>query len=291
MNNFKRNIYKTGVSFCNLSPLTVVTTDPTNLEGNNGTATVSYSGNQGGVSYSLNGGVFIQITTPNTFTITGLSASTQYTIVVKEDSDGTCQKEVTFQLGVSSFYFDADYIMITYQFTDGRDLDTKTRMVYPNIGQVDASKYLGFLGGNIVFQYPPTLTTPILKFGGDNQGTGFESVLIDINNFKRLYPGETSFTVDCRCLWFRPLEVGVQPVTVAARLWKGGTPVQDGCFSAPRYFCWTNITKIDQRDLNSVPKLITSTEKTSGQRAATLTYNLLTKTGILDNNDSTTPFV
>lgn len=290
MNNFKRNIYKTGVSFCNLLPLTVVTTNPTNLEGNNGTATVSYSGNQGGVSYSLNGGVFIQITTPDTFTVTGLSASTQYTIVVKEDSDGTCQKELTFQLGVSSFYFDADYIMLTYQFTGGRDLDTKTRMVYPNIGQVDPSKYLGYRSsGGTVFQYPPTLPTPILKFGGDNQGTGFESVLINIKNFKLAYPRETSFTIDCRCLWFGAM--GSNPVTVAARLWKGGTPVQDGCASTPKYFCWTNITKIDQRDLNSVPKLITSTDRTSGQRAATLTYNLLTKTGILDNNDSTTPFV
>ena len=32
------------------------------------------------------------------------------------------------------FQFDAEYIVITYQFTDGNDLDTKTRMILPTAG-------------------------------------------------------------------------------------------------------------------------------------------------------------
>jgi hypothetical protein len=39
------------------------------------------------------------------------------------------------QRTIDSFTFNADYIVVSYEFTDGTDLDTKTRIVTPNIGQ------------------------------------------------------------------------------------------------------------------------------------------------------------
>lgn len=305
MNNFKKNIYRLNSNNCNLQPLSVFTTNPTNQEGNNGTATITYSGNQGDLSYNLNGGNYIQITTLNTFTITGLNSFTDYTVIVKENLEQTCQTLITFQLGQSSFYFDADYIMLTYEFTDGTDLDTKTRIAIPNIGQDTPNEYLGYLAGGPVMQYPPTPSTPILTFGGDNTGQGFESVLIDIKEFERLYyrpeanPPVESFTLDCRCLWYQVNSIGIQDVVVKAKLWKGGTPVKNSCSFTDingivHHFCWSNTTSL-VRDLNSVPVKISGTgegiDRVSGQRAATLTYNLTTKKGFLNSNDTTTPVV
>ena len=47
MRSFKKNIYKLNSKSCNLEPLSVITTDPTNEAGDNVTATITYSGNQG----------------------------------------------------------------------------------------------------------------------------------------------------------------------------------------------------------------------------------------------------
>jgi hypothetical protein len=60
--------------------------------------------------------------------------------------------------------------------------------------------------------------------GFDNTGTGFESVLIDVNAFTAQNPGVNSFVIDARCFWFN--QVGINPVTIAATLWKGGTQLK-----------------------------------------------------------------
>ena len=83
MRSFKKNIYKLNSKSCNLEPLSVITTDPTNEAGDNGTATITYSGNQGIISYNINNGTFVTVTS-SPFIITGLSASTEYTIIVKD---------------------------------------------------------------------------------------------------------------------------------------------------------------------------------------------------------------
>jgi len=183
--------------------------------------------------------------------------------------------------GQTLFTFNADYMMLTYQFTDGVDLDTKTRIAIPDIGQDTTAEYMGY--GSIMGQYP---FPPILTFGGDNQGTGFESVLINIINFKTAYPASVSFTVDARALWFynNPLKIGVQPITVAVTLWKGGTPTQDG-------YIWTNPTATNSTSLTSAGITITSIDQTRGQRAATISYNIITTEGVININDTTTPTV
>ena len=282
MRNFKKNIYKLNNKSCNLEPLSVITTDPTNEAGDNGTATITYSGNQGIISYNINNGTFVTVTS-SPFIITGLSASTEYTVVVKDNFEEGCQKSITFNLGESSFQFNADYIMLTYEFTDGRDLDTRTRIVTPDIGQNTQTKYLGW---SRLLQYPET-GTPYERWSGDNTGTGFESVLFDISLFKTTYPLENTLVIDARCFWYNT--VGINPVNVAATLWKGGLPIKNG-------FLWENPTATEIFQINSVGKIITLAPTTnkansSGERVATLTYNLSNNIGVLNNNDTTTPFV
>lgn len=280
MRSFKKNIYKLNNKGCNLEILSVVTTDPTNVEGNDGTATISYSGNQGNVSYNINGGTFSGLT-DSPFVITDLTASTEYTVIIKDDFEEYCQKSSTFSLGESSFQFNADYIMLTYEFTTGQDLDTRTRIATPDVGQNTQSTYLGW---SRYAQYPLS-GTPYEIWSGDNTGTGFESVLFNINLFKTTYPLEEIIVIDARGFWYNIL--GTTPVNVAATLWKGGLPIKNG-------FLWENPTAIETFQINSVGKLITLETKdanSSGERIATLTYNLSNNTGLLNNDDTITPSV
>ena len=292
----------------------VTTTNPTNQAGNNGTSTITFSGGVGPFTYKLNSVAQGAVTSP--FTINGLSSSTSYTVQIIDSNNNT--DSTTFTLGVSSFYFDADYIMLTYEFTDGLDLDTKTLLskitttsstISPVPGQNTTSDYLGFAqytppGGTTplnssVYNFPQESETPILTWGTDNIGTGFESVLIDVRQFKIDYPTSTSFVIDCRCLWWVPDDIGVNDVNVAAILWKnnpGGVPEPTGCLTDGNYYCWTNPSAVLTGNIDSVSKQIFASsanlqERERGERLATLTYNLTTKRASFNNNDTTTNVV
>jgi len=119
------------------------------------------------------------------------------------------------------FTFDADYIVVTYAFNDGTDLDTRTRVTVPNIGQNTLADYIGWC----CLSEWPTTGTPILTWGGDNTGTGFESVLIDLIQFKNDYPGQNIITIQTNAAWYGT--VGTNPVYMQAKLYKGGTMVAD----------------------------------------------------------------
>jgi hypothetical protein len=177
-----------------------------------------------------------------------------------------------------AFVFVADWLMITYEFTDGQDLDTRTQITSPAITSFNpatntadgattwTTSSVGYGQGNI--QGSPT----ILPWGGDNVGTGFESVLINMSAFQTAYPGQTMI-VDCRAYWFQ--SVGVNPVTIAAVLWKGGNPTQTG-------YIWTNASATGTLALNQI--LVPF--KAAGQPAAgdaqhvgTVTYSPTSGTG------------
>jgi hypothetical protein len=119
------------------------------------------------------------------------------------------------------FTFDADYIVVTYAFNDGTDLDTRTRVTVPDIGQNNLSDYLGWCCSSEW----PTTGTPILTWGGDNTGTGFESVLINLIQFKNDYPGQNIITIQTNGAWYGTK--GVNPVFIQAKLYKGGDMVAD----------------------------------------------------------------
>lgn len=283
MNSFKRNIYKTGENkSCNLSNLIVTTVDPTNAEGSNGSATISFSGGQENLTYKLNGGVSVPIVS-SPFTISNLQGNTSYTIIISDSISDNCTLTKTFNLGETSFVFEADYIMVTYQFLDGRDLDTRTRIVSPDVGQNAQNTYLGW---SVRAIHPSTGTVPpYLYWGSDNTGTGYESVLLNVKQFLIQNPNSTSITMDMRGFWYGTQ--GFQNVSISATLWKGGTPARNG-------YIWENPTALSSFQINSTGKpitLVTKSGLSSGERIATFKYNLITNEGLLDNNDQITPSV
>jgi hypothetical protein len=185
----------------------------------------------------------------------------------------------------NSFVFDADYIILTYQFNDGQDLDIKVRVANPDIGQNTVAKYIGYPGTADHIDVWPQSGRPILQWGGDNTGTGLESVLIDVVAFQLAYPTTSKIVVDLRASWF--VAVGVNPVSVIAKMYTGGTVAAN----AQRNFTCTGFS--NSSTINSVSKVITTTYTTNGnaERLATLTYDISTGLGTFNTNDTTTPTV
>jgi hypothetical protein len=292
------------VAPCDLVITGVTSTDPTTLGGTDGTITVTFTGTHPPFNYSIYQGA---VKDPGTLiiggiatspqTITGLSANTTYHVDIM-DANG-CIASTTATLGQSATRFDADWIMVTYEFTNGSDLDTRSRIAIPNIGQDLQSEYLGwtYLGAfepSVAYSSASTInpTQHTICWGGDNTGTGFESVLLNVARFKALHPGETSVTIDLRAFWYGT--IGTNPVVAAVTLWKGGTPIHDGCKVGATPYCWTNPTKQFEGTIDSVPKVITLNRtqgSASGERLATLKYDLTTFVAVLNNNDTTTPSV
>jgi hypothetical protein len=265
-----------------------------------GDASYSYTGsavgpNQATVTGSTGAVTFSYIGTGSTTYGPSATRPTQagtYSVTATVATDGAYDAATSspFPFAIQqAFQFEADYMRLTYQFTDGIDLDTRTRIVTPNVGQDTQPEYIGW---NVQGVWP-TAGAPILDWGGDNTGTGFESVLVNLVAFKAAYPSATSIVIDMRAFWYNTL--GVQPVNVAAVLWKGGTPIEQGSAGSPA-FSFTNPTATGTFTIASVGKVVTlapTVDKgaSSGERVATLTYNLVTGVGSFNSNDTTTPSV
>ena len=172
-----------------------------------------------------------------------------------------------------SFVFVADWLMITYEFSDGQDLDTRTQITSPAITSFSPStSSLGWTTSSVGYGQGNTQGSPtIMTWGGDNIGQGFESVLVDMATFQTAYPGQT-MTVDCRAYWYG--EVGVNPVTIAAVLWKGGTPTQTG-------YIWTNAGATGTLALNQILVPVTTAGQAveTGQHVGTVTYSPISGSG------------
>lgn len=309
----------TRVSFedqvCELA-IVMTSTNPTNQAGNNGTATATVSGGSGTYTYSWN-------TSPvqTTQTATGLSTGVTYTVTVT-DTVTSCVKSETVIVGQTTFTFDADYMVITYQFTDGQDLDTRTRIVsidgttYPD--QNAPQRYIGWSLGNQYKLTPQSATyiesgnvcnvavKPLAIWGSDNLMTGYESTMID---FTQMPAGQNQIVIDCRAFWY--VTQGVQPVNIGFTLYKGGCMVKQGANGNPAYN-FTNPTATASLSSASSSKVITAFKNsdtqivsgssdlenpnvlatnTRGQRIAVITYNRSTNVGTIDINDTSTPAV
>jgi hypothetical protein len=111
--------------------------------------------------------------------------------------------------------------VISWTFDTGQDLDIRCRVYQPNLGQNSINQYLGYTGGaGDVTQWPPT-GTAIITWGGDNTGTGEETVLVNIGAFKAAYPTQPYLIVECRGNWFDT--PGETPVLLSAAIYQGGT--------------------------------------------------------------------
>jgi len=169
-----------------------------------------------------------------------------------------------------AFTFDADYIVLTYSFTDGVDLDTRTKVTVPDIGQTTLADSIGWCCS----EEWPTSGTPILTWGGDNTGTGFESVLINLIEFKSQYPGNSTIVLNSKAFWYGTL--GTNPVTIQVTLYKGGTMVAD-----PDNFTFYNNTFTAAYGALSPGNIVTTNESNciEGDNITSLQYNLITFNG------------
>jgi hypothetical protein len=170
-----------------------------------------------------------------------------------------------------NFTFDADYIVLTYAFNDGTDLDTRTRVTVPDIGQNSLPDYIGWC----VAEQWPTSGNPILTWGGDNTGTGFESVLIDLIQFKLDYPGQNIITINANAGWYG--DVGTNPVFIQAKLYKGGTMV-----AVPEDYTFVNEGYTATYGAISTGQVVTldlNDNCIDGQNIRSLEYNLTNYNG------------
>ena len=170
----------------------------------------------------------------------------------------------------SGFTFDADYMILTYSFTDGTDLDTRSRISFPNIGQNDVTDYLGYCAQDSW----PTTGTPIISFGGDNTGNGYESIFVNLIEFKNRYPLATTISVETNGTWYG--EQGFNPVIMQVMLYKGGTVTLD---SDNYLFVNNGYTGIFGTQSNGVIVTEVTTDCVVGTNTGTLTYNLQTYNG------------
>ena len=200
--------------------------------------------------------------------------------------------------GVTEFTFDADYAVLTYKFSDASDLDTRSRIVEPNIGM---NNYLGF-GAGACFPTAASWSTThipstaVIDWSGDNLGKGYESILIDIQKLKALKTDMVNLVIDLRAAWFREGEpMGVLPVEVKAIFYKGGTMLKSKPVTNPLSYEYTNPTATSSLQVTSDSKVINTRYQDDGgvrlQRLAVFKYNVVTKVGSFDINDTTTPSV
>ena len=202
----------------------------------------------------------------------------------------------TVDCGITEFTFDADYAVLTYKFSDATDLDTRTRIVEPNINM---NNYLGFGAGacfpaDASWSKTNIPTTAVMDWSGDNQGTGYESVLVDIQKLKALKPDMINFVVDLRAAWWSSGQpMGVLPVEVKAMFYKGGTMLKSQPVTNPLSYEYTNPTATNSLQVTSDSKVINTRYQADGgirlQRLAIFKYNVVTKVGSFDINDTTTP--
>jgi hypothetical protein len=175
----------------------------------------------------------------------------------------------TVSVANTSFEFVADYMIIEYLFTNGLDLDSRTKIVSPIV----PGTYVGWGLSNSL--------EDVLTFGGDNTGVGTESTLFFISAYKSAYPNFVDVKIDCRAQWYTA--VGTNPVGLKITLFRGGTMTKQG-------FSWVNPSATETLVFATTLQQITqpSQNPTSiGQRIAVLNYNTDTGQGFLDTADTT----
>jgi hypothetical protein len=232
--------------------------------GNNGQATalVTNGSGQYTVTWTLESTGAVLGTGMN---LTGLSNFTDYRVTAVDNITGSTD-HIVFQLGDNSFYYAFDWLVVRYQFTDGQDLDTRTRPTSP----VDSVTAMGWgqLG-----RFPAS-GPAVWQWGGDNLGQGFESVLLDLNAFRTAYPGVTSLRATLSCAWFNTR--GNNPIVIGCSLYQGGTPSLSS-------YLWSVNNPTNQFNVDSVAIPCTQGpplgKSNPGQAMAKFRYDLTTTLG------------
>lgn len=200
-----------------------------------------------------------------------------------------------------TFQFDADYAIITYKFSGELDLDTRTKIISPNLPQSESGYGTNFDGVGWTPDYPThpnSSTYSVVWHANDNMGSGYETVLINFNAFKYYYPGQSEIIIDAKAHWYVQSWVPdftrdpydqlrldeTPPVVLSVDLYKGGFPIKN----PSNLNQWINPSAGASMSLDSYGKVI-NTEfyagAGTGQRVAKLKYNVIGKFGYLFIND------
>jgi len=198
-----------------------------------------------------------------------------------------------------SFNFDADYIIMTYQFSGEVDLDTRTTMVYPDEPASESGYGAYYVGSGWTPDFPThpqSSTYSILWHADDNTGFGYETVLINLNAFKYYYPGQSEIEIEAKAHWYvgswvPNFVMGDQTrldstplVILNVDLYKGGTPIKN----PSNQYQWINPTAGASMSLNSYGTkidVIYSSGPGTGKRVAKFKYNVLGNFGYLFSID------
>ena len=146
----------------------------------------------------------------------------------------------------------ADFFLATYTFTDGRDLDIRASVVSPT----------GY-GVTVGYGLSNSIPGAGVTWGGDNLGTGVESILFTKSEFVANNAGINTVSFDLRAGWYQSGDVGFQPVVVNVTSFVGGAMVYDSSNKT-----WTNPTATETfTGFTSTSKQIT--ERIGDQPAST----------------------
>lgn len=165
---------------------------------------------------------------------------------------------------------DVDYVTFRYLWNEssGRDLDTMTEALNSNVPTIDnlGVGYNGPGNGN-------ESVRSVLKWGGDNTGSGKECVWMSVKDLRAqhysILPDETQFMA--YATWFASIGTGKCSFELVG--YKGGTMSQDGY-----NFINTGGSVVYQNTYDFVCHTSkgSSTYKTSYEKVARVTYNKLT---------------
>lgn len=165
---------------------------------------------------------------------------------------------------------DVDYVTFRYLWDEssGRDLDTMTEVLNSNVPTID-NLGVGYNGpGN-----GDESVRSVLKWGGDNTGSGKECVWMSVKDLRAQHystlPDETQFMA--YATWFASIGTGKCSFELVG--YKGGTMSQDGY-----NFINTGGSVVYQNTYDFVCHTGkgSSTYKTSYEKVARVTYNKLT---------------
>lgn len=175
---------------------------------------------------------------------------------------------------------DVDFVTFRYlwESSSGRDLDTMTEALNSNVPTID-NLAVGWSGsGN-----GDSSVREVLKWGGDNTGSGKECVWMSVKDLRAKYydilPEETYFMA--YATWFGSKGTGKCSFELVG--YKGGTMSQDGY-----NFINTGGSVVYQNTYDFICNTSkgASTYKTSYQKVARITYNKLTNEAYMSIGDA-----
>lgn len=165
-----------------------------------------------------------------------------------------------------------DFYVITYQWFDGQDFDTRTRVISPT-----TSSYVGWGQNDDALAIDGGF---VLRWAGDFLGTsGKESILFDAKRFAFGYPTATSARIELRGQWFS--SVGSTPIRLTVVSYVGGAMVVVGdSLNVNNPIRWANPTADDVLTNYATTTRTVSTfsqnPNSVGQFMTNLTINLAT---------------